>query len=415
MKKGFSILVTLLCSIAFLSPLSAEEAKGENEKKEPQTVLEALQSGTAKLGLRYRAEFVDHDAFDKDATASTLRTTLAYKSGSYNGFHLFLEAENSVGVPNDHGYNNKGAGSLANGRTAYPVVVDPEGTDINQAYLQYNCGSCGSKFTVGRQAVVIGDQRFVGAVGWRQNHQTFDAARFQGQWDQFSLDYNFISRVNRIFGDQVGMDGHVLFGTFTTDVVKVTPYLLMLDYEDLNALDTTTYGLELSGKVEMGDRPFNWEIEYANQGDSSDNPNSYDVSYLHGNAKFGLGPVSLILDYELLEGDGTNAFKTPLATLHKFNGFADMFLNTPGNGLQDLSLGVAGKFAGSGKWLVRIHDFKSDVNSLDYGQEIDAVVTWKAANGGVYGGKLGYFDADEFAVDVTKVMFWTAWSFSTGS
>ena len=38
---------------------------------------------------------------------------------------------------------------------------------------------------------------------------------------------------------------------------------------------------------------------------------------------------------EYLEGNGTIGFSTPLATLHKFQGFADVFLTTPASGITD--------------------------------------------------------------------------------
>ncbi len=38
----------------------------------------------------------------------------------------------------------------------------------------------------------------------------------------------------------------------------------------------------------------------------------------------------------MLEGNGAIGFATPLATLHIFNGWADLFLTTPANGLKDL-------------------------------------------------------------------------------
>ena len=38
--------------------------------------------------------------------------------------------------------------------------------------------------------------------------------------------------------------------------------------------------------------------------------------------------------------------QTPLATLHKFDGWADLFLTTPNKGLQDLYAGAAYRFDG---------------------------------------------------------------------
>ena len=51
--------------------------------------------------------------------------------------------------------------------------------------------------------------------------------------------------------------------------------------------------------------------------------------------------------YELLgSDDGKVAFNTPLATKHKFNGWADKFLGTPKEGLEDVYLTAKGKVSG---------------------------------------------------------------------
>ena len=49
------------------------------------------------------------------------------------------------------------------------------------------------------------------------------------------------------------------------------------------------------------------------------------------------GPLTGILAVERLDGNGAQAFQTPLATLHAFQGWADVFLNTPRDGLRDVS------------------------------------------------------------------------------
>src|SRR3546814_3293516 len=70
-------------------------------------------------------------------------------------------------------------------------------------------------------------------------------------------------------------------------------------------------------------------------------------------------------------GNGVVAFQTPLATLHAFNGWADRFLSTPGNGLEDIYVGVGGKH-GQWNWQALWHDFSADRGGADYGTELDA-------------------------------------------
>ncbi|MFT6030425.1 MAG: hypothetical protein ACI8O8_002170 [Oleiphilaceae bacterium] len=69
-------------------------------------------------------------------------------------------------------------------------------------------------------------------------------------------------------------------------------------------------------------------------------------------------------------GTGSISCETPLATLYKFNGWADVFLNTPADGLTDLYASAAGKVSG-GKWMVAYHEFDSDEGSTDLGSELD--------------------------------------------
>ncbi len=124
------------------------------------------------------------------------------------------------------------------------------------------------------------------------------------------------------------------------------------------------------------------------QNDAGDNPVDYQADYVHLVGKGTVKGVTLSAGYELLGADqaGVDAdgapvfgsFKTPLATLHPFNGFADRFLVTPDKGLEDVyvSLGYAVPVPGAGpiNTTVIYHDFSTDEGSDDLGDEIDAVL-----------------------------------------
>lgn len=93
---------------------------------------------------------------------------------------------------------------------------------------------------------------------------------------------------------------------------------------------------------------------------------------------------------------------TPLATLHKFQGFADLFLNTPATGIEDLYLTVTGMAAGfnlTATW----HDFSADSGSADYGTELDLVAGYKFNDTVNAELKYGSFSSDGFAVDTDKL------------
>ena len=99
---------------------------------------------------------------------------------------------------------------------------------------------------------------------------------------------------------------------------------------------------------------------------------------LGAGAKF--GPIKLSLGYEVLGSDSDGGeFTTPLATLHKFNGWADVFIfGAGGNGLVDLSATLDVDIAG-GKFKLAVHDFQSDDTfangSDDLGSEVDIQYT----------------------------------------
>ncbi len=372
---------------------------------------DALKNGKALVNLRYRWEEVGQDGINKDAHASTLRTAIGYRSQAYKGFSLHLEAENVAVIGNDL-YNNKGAGSLDNGVRDRPVVADPADTGINQALIRYQ----GDKWrlAVGRQEIMLGDVRFVGNVGWRQNHQSFDAFRVDNDsLGGLKFTYAFVNRVNRIFGDHQDLAGHLLNASFDLqNAGKFTLYGYLLDYDDAIALSTSTWGLEFAGKRGLsGERAILYEIEYAQQSDYADNPVSIDAGYTSLMIGAKLPKVTFKLAMEVLEGSPTSGqFRTPLATLHKFNGWADKFLGTPIDGLEDLYLLATGK-AGKVGWLVKYHDFGAESSSVSYGQELDLQLTYTCKQGVALGLKGALYDADQFSADTDKWMVWSAYKF----
>ncbi len=399
-------LSVLLFSCFAASPAVGEEKAG---------LQEALTGGEPTVALRYRFENVGDDAAgDKEAQASTLRTVLGYETQTYGGWTLLLEFENVAAVGNEDRYRNAGAGGLSNGVTDRPVVADPELTDLNQVFARYQ----GQKtaFTLGRQELVIGDSRFVGNVGWRQNHQSFDALRITNEsLGRVELSYSFVDRAHRIFGDTKDMASHLLDASFDAGAAgRLRAYAYLLDYEGAGdaALSTATYGLELTGQHALrGAARLLYELELAHQSDHADNPGTVDAGYQHVLIGAALPVVTVKAALEVLEGSTSGGgFTTPLATLHKFNGWADKFLGTPGAGLEDLYLSVGGK-AGKASWVAVFHDFGAEGSSANYGEELDLQVTCSSSWGQQFGLKAAFYDAESFSTDTEKLMLWTSYSF----
>ncbi|MBP6626116.1 MAG: hypothetical protein KA187_01735, partial [Arenimonas sp.] len=113
--------------------------------------------------------------------------------------------------------------------------------------------------------------------------------------------------------------------------------------------------------------------------------------------------------------DGRSAFQTPLATLHAFNGWADKFLVTPVNGLEDRYALATGKF-GSGRlqdklaWTVAWHDYRADRGGAAYGSEWNASLGFPLPGGLVGLVKLADYRSDGFARDTLKAWFQVEWS-----
>jgi len=397
-------MITLVMGLALIAgvPAIGDEAEA--------TLTQALKDGDVQLSFRYRFETVDDDASAKDATAGTLRTVLGYKSKAYKGWTLGLAAEN-VAVIGADDYRNAGAGDLDNGVRDRPVIADPAITSVQEATLSYADDGFDAK--LGRQEINWADMRFVGAVGWRQHHQTFDALRLGYKAnDKIDLTYAYLAKVHRIVGASVDMTSHLAEAKFALGGPgTLRAYVLALDYDELAALSTTTFGAEFAGKQPWGDsRSWLYEAEFAIQADSGDNPEEIGAEYLHLMTGAALNPVTVKVGLEVLSGGPDGAFRTPLATLHKFNGWADKFLATPASGLEDFYLSVGSKH-GSWSWSGTYHDFSADDGSTSYGTEIDAVVSYKTDWGQTFALKTASYDADTHSSDTTKWWLWTQISF----
>ena len=360
-------------------------------------VQQAIADGSADLKLRYRYERVDQDNIDKTANASTLLTRLSYKSADFNGFFTVLEFDNITALGNEN-FN-----STVNGNGQYPVVADPIGSDFNQAYMGYKTDTM--TFTAGRQRINHNDQRFVGGVAWRQNEQTYDGYRLQyDSKDGLNVDYSYVYNVNRIFGTKSpnsDLDGnlHLLNVKYKIDDNhRVAGYAYELDFDTANAIATRTVGVSYDGKISA----MKVHAAYAKQSDTGDNPTDFSADYLALELGTKISAVNLGIGYESLGSDNGKGFTTPLATLHKFQGFTDKFLGTPAQGVNDLYVkasGKVGKLALTAIW----HQLESDVDSIGYGNELNLVAKYPLADKVGLLVKYANYSADDFSVDTNKL------------
>jgi len=334
--------------------------------------------------IRPRFEYADKDGDTDAANAFTARTRLAVATDSLAEISG-LSAKIGVTTVNNFGYTDYFDGATQ-GKGEYDLILDPQQAMLSEAYLAYT--ALDTTLLAGRSFVNLDDQRFIGTVGWRQMERAYDT----------------VTVINK------SIDGLTVLGSYvygyagvnavtTNDTASV---LLNVNYKASNALVVSgfsymladihdTYGLRVSGKTPVSDSiKLNYAVSYAMQADntlnygSNDTTNKIDASYY--DAVLGATISGFIVggEYEVL-GKAANAtdadgFSTPLATLHKFQGFADEFLGqTKGaggnkNGLKDMSVKAGYKAKGFGKALVWFHKFDAETGAnSDLGSEVDAV------------------------------------------
>ena len=335
----------------------------------------ALMGGTPSLDLRLRTEHADNESAVQvlDSTATTLRTRLGFTTGKWNDFDLGVEYE-GVSAFDRYDYN-----STLNQQPQRPVVADPTGSELNQAWIRY-AGIPKTTVQVGREKLLLDNQRFVGNVGWRQNEQTYDGAVIVNKGvPGTELTYAYFHNVNSIFFSNFPLKAHLTNASWSPGpALKVAAYGYWLDFEAANTgnrQDGRTAGLRLSGAPALGETgKLLYTAEFARQQEHADATARVDDDYLLGELGGALGATSLKLGYEVLgSSDGLYAVQTPLATLHAHDGWADMFLVTPVKGLRRAFATVGTTLAGVALTAV-YHEFSADSGGADYGEEIDASV-----------------------------------------
>ncbi len=359
--------------------------------------------------FRLRYENVAQDNPLEDADALTLRSRLGFKTKKVNGFSGLLEVENNTALIDD--YSVPPTGDRVG---EFSVIADPETTEIDQAFISYNSEKFSAK--VGRQVFVLDGHRFVGHVGWRQDRQTFDAAVFTYKpQDGIQLNFTYIDKRNRIFADERDIDSEdiIVNSAFKTSVGKVVAYayLLEMDVAANNGLDT--YGVNLKGSTKFGENSFLYNLEYASQ-EAND---TFDTDFILVEGGIKTFGITAKVGLEVLGSDnGQFGFATPLATLHKFNGWSDQFLRTPDQGLEDLYASISGKIFG-GKWVASYHDFSTDTSLSgqdDLGAEVNLLYTRKFGDSFSGGLKFADYDAGDAVfgkVDTRKTWVWAGFKF----
>ncbi len=366
------------------------------------SLADAVKNGKSHAQFRLRYEESD-DSVNRDAEAVTLRSRIGYETADYKGFRVLVEVEDVAIV---------GADDYAPETGGYAAIADPDETELNRAQITYT-GIENLTLTAGRQRMNFDNQRFIGAVGWRQDEQTFTALRADYSFgDEVTVSYAF---QDRVFGIMRRLDhdvrNHLLNISWSgAPLGKLVGYGYFLEDEDAafasNDKDNDTVGLRYEGGSQGEALGLNWKLEYADQ-----KAGSFDARYslIEGGVDF--KGVGVKAGQETLGSDGgAYGFRTPYATMHAFNGWADKFLATPGTGLKDRYMSVGGKVKGT-KLLAVYHDFDADSGSANYGHEWNLLAVRKFGEHYAAGLKYANYDAGDFSADTDKLWFWVEANF----
>lgn len=377
---------------------------------------DALTGGGAWLNLRYRTELADQENLPRTASAHTLRSRAGYASGIYRGLSAMAEYEYVFHIGAERFNNGNERGS------PFPLVADPDTAELNQAALRYE-GRLETTVILGRQRIVRDNERFIGDAGFRQNMQTFDAVSLINRTvPKTELRYEYIARANRIFGRESSfgdweMDGHAAGAAWAGWAAgKLTGYGYLFDIDDRPDLSSQTYGVrwEAYGFDMQGWR-FKYIAEAAWQSDYGNHRGGYDAEYYLLKPSLSNGPVTFTAGHEVLGAQGGTGFSTPLATLHRHQGFTDIFNTTPPDGVRDMMADINYQrtdilpFEIVGVW-GGAHHFSAADGGNNYGQEyyLAGAVSYQGVTTEV---KAAAYDAKGFSADTKKLWLSVAKNF----
>lgn len=353
------------------------------------------------LDARLRWEDVDATTKSADAVTMRVRAGVEVKEASSH-LSVLVEGAGNLGLGKHYSafpYANTASNQY---RPTMATVADPENAALNRLQIAYQTKTLG--LTVGRQRINLDDQRFVGSVGWRQNEQTFDAVRGTVNKGAVMLDATYAISQRTIYGAnggaRVGYDGQFVFvnGGLKGKLGTLKGFAYLLDYDKASFINTATrsqldssqtYGFRLVTAPLVLAPGISTSVtgSYAVQSNYASNARHYAADYFTFEGTLAMGTHGLTAGYEQLGSDrhaigGAWSFQTPMATLHKFNGTADLFLTTPANGLADSYVGLAGKFPKVTlipglSYGVTYHWFGSAIQNQKYGNEVDAQIGFR--------------------------------------
>src|SRR5690554_5472097 len=346
--------------------------------------------------LRYETNDTDNSGA-RTAEAFTLRSRIGFETAPVYGVSVLLEGSNTSAVIDN--YSSESAG--------YDLVADPTDSIVNRLQVAYNKEELSA--VLGRQRIIFDNSRFVGNVGWRQQEQVYDAMRLGYKIDDVNIQYAFVNKVHTPGFAHNDAAHHLININYSgLDFATVTGYGYLLKDKEAGSGDqkNNTFGARLNGKQELDGIALLYTAEFAAQKTDNNSAN-----YLLAEAGVMVSGITATVGYENLGSDkGNYGFQTPLATKHAFNGWADKFVSTPTDGLNDTYIKLATKVADV-KLLAVYHDYSADEGSADNGSELDLQASIDLSKYYSAGVKYAAYSKGDVGLDTDKAWLWLAAKF----
>jgi hypothetical protein len=386
-------------SAAFISSLFFVNSANADIDKTIEDALKFGDGGAVKFDFNYRWENVDQDAGvgnPKTANANTIRTRIGVLSPKFYGFQGFAEYEGNHALQSDY-HNNR-----PDEVSGFSRVADPAYNELNQLWISYT--NFDTVVKGGRQRIKFDDDRFIGNVGWRQMEMTYDSVLVTNtSLKNLTVNAGYIGNVQTILSTNENIDAPILNVNYKLgDYGNVIGYGYWLDFRDANSLairnkSNQTFGLRLNGATPKFYNHYSllYTAEWSIQQDYGHRVTAYEANRYNVMGGFSAYFLTFQGAMEQLNGNKNGQFNTPLGTNHAFQGWADLFLITPKDGIRDVFTTVSGKFLDDSLTVSGIyHDFTDDTGNIHYGDEWNFQAVKKFGKHYSVLAKYAYYSAD---------------------
>jgi hypothetical protein len=434
MRQKNLIVAALACTAAW--PAWAQEVDSPLVALTPG---EGLRNGEPILVLRPRYTWVDQSGQQQKTYWGSLRTQLGWETLEYHGFKLTAEmidtrrfgSQNTIDYRNSPAWTGAVYDPLTGTNTSlygnygpgyYPLVADPQETDINRLHLDY-VGLPATKVRAGRQVVRIDNQRFLGDYDFAQMPQLLDGVSVSSQaLPRTQVTYGYFYRLRNAYAAEWKTSTNAASAQF--DLVPGKLKIGGYGFFQNQARTGSVTGFDDNSNRILGARawgmfglPANVDLLYvaeaAQQRDFAGGDPRIRADYYRLGGGLAIRQGFVRVDWERLgSNDGQYGFQTPLGSTQMFTGRVDIFATTPPQGLEDLRASVGAQI-----WKVAArldyHRFHSDHNNWDLGHEwdlaLDYAITSRFSAGLVYGdyraggAQYGFTDTRKFWLTVAFV------------